>query len=335
MRTINLLLIGTVVVAGTTVAASDAAQTYPSGYDGLCEASAAASLVDGQPYFAVANDETGVIRIYERGDRRPLQSFTHSGVVTDIEAATRIGKRIYWLTSHSRTAAKPARLGKPAKPAQDKDERRLLFVTTVTAGANGGPPTLADGGEAKDLRPQIAEALHVKEADLKVSLEIEGLGATPEGSLLLGLRAPLIDGKAIVIEVTNPDALGSDRKQAGFSRVALLNLDGMGIRSLEQSGTGAHAYLISAAPVGDKGTGTPALFWWDGHNAVIKVHEIAMPGAVPRAIPEAMIVWSETDVQFLGDNGERDSSGGGTVGCDDKGDGPYEFPSLNIDPTRP
>jgi hypothetical protein len=95
-----------------------AASGEPQTYRGLCEASTAVFLDD--THFAVASDETNIIRIYTRGDtsvgtESDFQTTTGFDK-SDIEASARVGDRIYWLSSHSLNSQ-----------GEDKKKRKVFF----------------------------------------------------------------------------------------------------------------------------------------------------------------------------------------------------------------
>jgi len=69
-------------------------------------------------------------------------------------------------------------------------------------------------------------------SDKPGTLNIEGLAATPDGHLLIGFRTPTPQGKALVIPLLNPEAV-MEGAAASFGDAALLDLNGLGIRSLE------------------------------------------------------------------------------------------------------
>lgn len=294
-------------IAAPTALWAPGAAAEPTQYEGVCEASAAAILDDS--HFAVASDETERLTIYERGKAEPVSTHPLTDV-TDLEAAARIGDTIFWLTSHSFN-----------KDGEDKTKRKLLFATSV-----GDDPSLTDAGTVfRDLRATIASILGIDEATLAASLNIEGLAATPDGKLLVGLRAPLTeDGRARVVRIDNPFALvGLPAPAAGvapdsISPVSALKLGGRGIRSIELVGTGEHRFLIVAGPVQDHAAESQ-LYWWDGD----KSHDPVPGPAAPLAgiAPEALIAWDDHVVQVIGDNGDA---------CSDEKPGQRWFPSIDV-----
>jgi hypothetical protein len=293
------------LLLGTAAAALGAtpAEAQLRHYDGVCEASAA-SLIDAT-HFVVASDETETLTIYRRGNHpAPVSTFRHANV-SDLEASARIGNVIFWLTSHSFNNS-----------GEDKPKRKLLFATRIVA----GPALAAAGTEFRGLRTMIAGALGIPEAALAPQLNIEGLAATPEGDLLVGLRGPLTPGGAArVVRIRNPLALVGLAPAGVTARAELagsLNLGGRGIRSMERINlSGARRYLIVAGPVQDAGA-APLLFWWDGVGA-------ATPGPVAPLVglnPEALY-GNAAGVQILGDNGDA---------CSDEDAAPRWFHGLLV-----
>ena len=291
------------------------AAAAPSSYNEVCEASAAVAL--DSRHFVVASDDLEHLTLYERGNPAPRStvSLAGTGGVTDIEGAALVGDIIFWLTSHSYN-----------RDGQDRPKRRLLFATSI---ADGTPPSLA-GRPFRDLRARVAARLGIEEGALGPALNIEGLAATPQGNLLLGLRGPLRNGRAAVVRIDDPASLVglTPLRPVGpgdpVPPVTWLDLGGRGIRSIERVASGAHAYLIVAGPVGEPAGGDgPALFWWDGSSAT------ASPGpALPSlgVIPEALIVWRDGTLQLLGDNEANCSDGESDAAR------PARFPSVDITP---
>ena len=280
-------------VAQTSVAAKTEPVVH---YNGICEASAAAKL--DATHFVVASDDSALLRIYEHGKSAPIspnydaEKETGEGV-TDIEAAARIGDTIFWLTSHSFSKAKPD------KPAEDRPKRKRLFATFVR-----GHALSPVGRVYNDFRDRVLMALGADAKGIEPKLNIEGLAATPDNALLVGLRSPLQGTSAYVVRIGNPFPLlglpqpvgttGKSSRDAHY----VLPLGGRGIRSIERVGRGAHSYLIVAGASGEDQI-APTLFWWDGAgNAVIELPTASLANLAP----EAMIAWSEREVEIFADN---------------------------------
>ncbi|TGD95693.1 DUF3616 domain-containing protein [Methylobacterium nonmethylotrophicum] len=309
MRSDQLRLLGTVSLVLVTLASPAGAQVTE--YEKTCEVSAAATL--DERHFVVANDETGTLTVYDRARTEPVSRFELSPDITDIEGAARIGNTIFWLSSHSLT-----------KKGHDKPERKLLLATAVA----DGPGLSAVGVPFADLRRTLAGALAMDEATLSKDLNIEGLAATPDGGLLIGLRGPRTPaGKAIVVRLDDPFRLvGLGRPTSlpavkpGPTFVRELDLAGRGIRSMERVGDGARSYIVVADSEQDADP-DPLLFWWDGDGEVAPGPKI---GPLAGTVPEALVAWTQTQIQLFGDNGDR---------CTDKlkFKGRRYFPSQTID----
>ena len=96
-------------------------------FRGTSDASAAVAI--GQDMFIVADDENNVLRVYRAG-QGGMPAFTHDLTEfldidpehpeADIEGATKIDNRIYWITSHGRN-----------KDGKMRPNRYRLFATEI------------------------------------------------------------------------------------------------------------------------------------------------------------------------------------------------------------
>jgi hypothetical protein len=217
-------------------------------YSGMCEASTAEALDD--THFAVASDESNFIQVYRLGNAKPL---TDPGInvtdddKSDLEASAKVGKRIYWISSHSYNSS-----------GEDKKKRKTFFATDIVR--EGGAPTLkAFGAPYGKLRNQFPEFLQ----NMESQINIEGMAASPDDGLYIGFRAPLKDDKAIVLPLENADKVVADGKKPRFGEPMYLNLGKRGIRSIERVDLPDAKYLIVGGPVADGGTDFK-LFTWSG-----------------------------------------------------------------------
>jgi hypothetical protein len=244
-------------------------------FTGMCDASGAVPL--SSRLFVVADDEDNVLRMYdaERGGA-PLSEVDVSAALglpmkgkkqpkapeTDLEAATRLDDRAYWLTSHGRN-----------QKGKLKTERLLFFATTVPA--EDAALTLVGRGYDRLLEdlvraPQLAAfelaAAAQRAPRLPGGLNIEGLTATPEGRLLVGMRNPVPEGRALAVTIENPREIVDAGAPARFGPPIRLELEGRGIRALSWW----HGdYLIAAGSPGDGGESR--LYAWDGIGAPVHV----------------------------------------------------------------
>lgn len=278
-------------------------------YRGMCDASAAAAL--GEDLFVVANDERNQLKIYRRGvadavEVLDLSAFlgTKKNKESDLEGAAAIGERIYWISSHGRNKK------------GEVQERRCRFFATEAGKGNAKANGKANGQEHARLVPvgkpysgllddmiaadelkkyPIAQASGLMpEAD--GAFNIEGLAATPEGTLLIGLRNPAPEGKALVLHLLNPEQV-VEGERAAFGQAFELDLGGLAIRSMELVGL---AYMIVAGPPADHGEF--ALYRWSGTQGEAPqqlVHE-DFDGVRPEAL---FAIPGTRKVQILSDDG--------------------------------
>jgi hypothetical protein len=255
----------------------------PIVFEGMCDASGAVAL--GGDMFVVGDDEDNILRVYDaRRGGPPLKSVDLSPDLelptkkkppeADIEAATGLGSLSFWLTSHGRNSA-----GK-------KQPSRLRFFATEETDAGpkvvGHPYShllddlLADARLAPFGLTE-AEALAPKSPG---GLNIEGMTAMADGrSLLIGFRSPVPQGKALVVPVLNPTEVVREGTRARLGEPRLLDLGGLGIRSLSWW----HGrYLIISG--GTASESTSRLFTWrGGDDAPVAVSEVDLTGLNPEA----------------------------------------------------
>ena len=291
-------------------------------YRGPCDASAATAL--DADHFVVGDDEHNILHIYRRGQAQPvgradLSAFlaTVNGEEADIEGAAAVGTRIYWITSHARDAK-----------GRVRPDRHRFFATDVIP---GNPPTLKPAGQAyarllddllaaDTLAPYRLARAAQRTAEAEGGLNIEGLAATPEGTLLIGLRNPLHRGRALLIPLLNPGEL-IDGGRARFGAPVEINLDQRGIRSIERIGT---SYVIAAGPTAD--AGSFALFRWSGRagEAAAMITGIDLRDLRPEAL---FAIPGGKSVQVLSDDGGIRVGG---VECKKLPAGRQTFRSLTI-----
>ena len=276
----------------------------PQLHVGTCDASAAVALTE--TLFAVGSDEDSILRIYRNDQPGPaLEKVNLTAALkvdrkfpeTDLEGAARVGDRVYWITSHGRN-----------QDGEDRPSRRRFFATDLKVEGEqvrlqfvGASCTWLLSDLARD--PRYA-AFRLAQAGTRApkapgGLNIEGLCAATDGSLMIGFRNPVPDGQALVAPLLNPGAV-IEGHPARFGDPILLDLGGYGIRDLGMlDGQGV---IIAGAY---DGKGKQRLYVWGG------------AGQTPRRIeglrfrelnPEAVVLYPGNGprrIQILSDDGTR------------------------------
>ena len=273
-------------------------------FTGMCDASAAAAV--DHEHFIVGSDEDSILRVYSRVGGGPVDEFNLSEFLgvqkeTDLEGATQLGTRIFWISSHGRTAKGDA-----------APERQRLFATELMLAEGkielhpiGRPYTrlLEDLLREKRLTPyRLAEAALLAPKE-KGALNIEGLTATPDGHLLIGFRNPIRDGKALVVPLLNPDAV-IEGQRASFGEPIDLDLGGLGVRSI---GWHAGRYLIIAGSFGEGGR-SRLYDWKGGTDQPRLVKGVSFRGFNPEGIMFSG-AGAKAEYFVLSDDGTREIDG--------------------------
>ena len=229
-------------------------------FSGICDGSAAVMLDDDT--LLVAYDELNTLFAFPltggdytaHFDLDELLDLPSSAEI-DIEAATRVGDRIWWLGSHGLD-----------REARDVPNRRVLFATTVPSPGLQGLEILEPPQDLTDVllaSPAVRAVLNKvvrKRAPKAGGVNIEGLAATAEGGLLLGFRSPLsaakgLKGKAMMVHLL------PDGDRFSVQSVSWLDLGNRGVRDIIRHADG---YVLIAGSV--KSGGEFALYAWDGFS---------------------------------------------------------------------
>ena len=303
------LLSGLVLIAALGACGGDPGE--PLVFTGMCDASAAVAV--SKDLFAVANDEDNILRFYRLSQPgAPVQSVDLGPMIGtrhqpdkspefDLEGATRLGSRTFWITSHGRNAKGKFAPDRHKLFALEIKESGTRFQVKVSGRVYTGlvadlirEPRLARFGLAAASR---------KMPKSPGGLNLEALAATPEGHLLIGFRNPVPQGRALIVPLLNPIDL-IDGSPPAFGDPLLLDLGGLGVREI---GPAAAGYYIVAGAVDDEAE--PRLFFWPGGST--------QPEPAPRRLPlginpEAICFQDRTDkgdFLLLSDDGTRKING--------------------------
>ena len=259
-------------------------------YYGMSDASAAVAV--GEEMFVVADDEDNVLRVYKTNqtcfpvftyDLTKFLGTTLEYPEADIEGATMIGDRIYWITSHGRN-----------RDGKMRPSRYRFFATAVEV-QNRNITIHPIGMPCKTLIHSLLKAETMRQLGLegatrfdaanltkqerknlapkKSGLNIEGLCASADGrTIYIGFRNPRPYSKAIVVPLNNPKQVIEKQESPIFAEPLLWDLKGCGIRSMEYSHF-HKAYFIVAGPHNE---GAVALYRWSGQkdSSPVLVREI-------------------------------------------------------------
>lgn len=297
---------------------------------GSADASAAVDVGGG--YAVVADDESNVLRLYDRSrSGAPVRTWDFSSQLgvskeVDIEGATRIGNTIYWTGS----------LGNN-KDGEYKAPRNTVFTTTVSG--SGASAQLAYGRSYKKLREDLvawdkangnrygfAAGTAQGEAPKQIDgFNVEGLEFAPgsTSTAYLGFRAPLAPvvpgGKALVVPVTNFDQVLASGAKATFGAGVELDLGGLSVRDIRKNAAGQ--YLILAGSwAADDNSDPYALYQWDGVPGHAPVKRADLPTTDPGGweaiveVPDLTVAGAR--VQLITDSGSADLYGDGTEAKD-------------------
>jgi hypothetical protein len=167
--------------------------------------------------------------------------------VEDLEAITSSGNIVYAVTSHS--------LNKSHKRKSSR-EKLISFVY--------------DDGKMREFKiyDTLKDDLYKKYHDFFTNtifgiedISIEGLCFDEkDNSLLIGFRAPVVDGYAIVIGIKNPKEVMSGLQKPNFSKPFRLNLNGLGIRDMTYD-VKKGGYWIIAGGSSDRNFNFQLWFW--------------------------------------------------------------------------
>ena len=262
-------------------------------YYGACDASATVLLDENM--ILVADDEDNLLRLYSiKRKGLPIKTFPlnkflgltkSSHPEADIEACTRVGNLIYWITSHGRS-----------KKGKWRNSRYRLFATEFKK-ENGDYVFLPRGRPCVNLIDALIEYKHLglkknigqvgKNGDIFLApkengLNIEGLTSSPDGKIIyIGLRNPVPNNKALLIPLTNAEDVILKSAKPLLGDPIYLNLDKRGIRSVEYSSFHNKYFIIGGSIDNEMQS---ALYSWSGDKELLPKLLKLFPDMNPEAI---------------------------------------------------
>lgn len=155
--------------------------------------------------------------------------------------------------------------------------------------------------------PQLADAAGEARAKSDAGFNIEALEFHPDnGTLLIGFRSPLADGRALIATLLNADAVFDDDAAPRLAPALIaLDLGGDGLRSIGHVPALAGHLLISGPS--DRAERRFRLWFWrgPGHTAVQAVH---IDGLADLAHAEGIcsaVIGGQACVLIVSDDGDR------------------------------
>lgn len=188
-------------------------------------------------------------------------------LLNDLEGITSDGNFIYLITSHSQNKSGNAGRGRLALVRYQYDQGKLF-----------APRQIHDLKEAliNWLSPEMP---FLSAEDLWTSINLEGLSWSPQSkSLVIGFRAPVVNGKSLVMHIGEPGKLFEQQSAKGMNaNMSWLDLNNQGIRSLSWDDK-LNGYFIVT---GRKGLGHE-LWKWSGQNEAVATRITTQTEALPQ-----------------------------------------------------
>lgn len=221
-----------------TVAAACAAPAADR-LQGVCDGSAL--LVTGPGLVLTASDESNRVTLHDLGRSgqqvdaidldaalQALRDKSGGWKEADLEAVARLGDTLYWIGSHGNDRKGRAEPGRHRLLAT-----RVLSIRPLALRPLGAP-------QASLLQPllqrtdAVGQAVRAaaERAHLDGGIDIEGLAPASATSLWLGFRSPLVEGRALVVELLNPEGTTLRGEAPRLGEPLLLDLGGDGVRDL-------------------------------------------------------------------------------------------------------
>lgn len=275
---------------------------------GIYEPSAVQQLPDGR--FLVVEDEKkhplSLFTLNTDGSVRstPLEPGLFQGgddfwKLDDLEglAIDRAGF-IYALTSHSRDGDGDEKKSRDKLVRFRIDGERVVDSTVV----KGLKPALTAA------HPVLAHAAEIRDVKNSGGLNIEALEITPDKQhLLIGLRSPLLDKRAIIARVENPAAVfDTGAKPRISATLQMLDLGGNGIRGMSYI-PALGGYLIISGPVAREQIHFQLWFWNGQPDAPAR--RVTAPGVQGFEHAEGVssaVIDGKQRIMIVSDDGSRE-----------------------------
>ena len=321
------------ICCAASCAAQDESQEKILVFRGASDASAAVALAED--LIIVADDENNILRVYKTGGGAEIFSYDVSGFLAvesehpeaDIEGATKVGDRIFWIASHGRNKdgkLRPSRYRFFATDVKVRNGKVTIKPVgrpcTTLARRMVGAATMRNLGLEQATRlgaANLKKEQREKLAPKREGFNIEGLCASADGAMMyIGLRNPRAADKegragAIVARLENAGAVVEKGVLPVFAEPILWDLDGMGVRSMEYSAFHKAYFVIGGA---HDETAKFALYRWSGEPA--EHPELVRKLSLSDFGPEALAPFENSaPLLLLSDDGTLDIEVAGLAEC--------------------
>ena len=245
-------------------------------FNGVYEPSAVQQLPDGRILIAedepnhafsvLSIDKSGHLVEDEALDTRIITGFKRR--LNDLEALARDNEGfIYALTSHSRN-----------RKGQRSPDREHLMRFKIQGGDVLGLTSYNNLTQVLESDTKLHDLIRER-TKAEVSFEeinIEGMAFDPvKKRLVLGFRDPEFNNMALVAFISNPKDVFERNAQPEFDEVAILDIDGGGIRSLNYDPV-LKNYVIANEVKDENGQKFSQLWTWSG-NPTDEPQKISLP----------------------------------------------------------
>ena len=245
-------------------------------FNGVFEPSAVQQLPDGKLLIAedepnhafsiISIDKTGRFVEDEALDTRVITGFKRR--LSDLEALARDDEGfIYALTSHSRT-----------RKGNRSPDREHLMRFKIQDGNVLGLTSYDNLTQVLETDHKLHDLIRER-TKAEVSFEeinIEGMAFDPvKKRLVLGFRDPEFNNMALVAFISNPKDVFERNAKPEFDEVAVIDIDGGGIRSLNYDPV-LKTYVIANEVKDENGQKFSQLWTWSG-NPTDEPQKISLP----------------------------------------------------------
>ena len=245
-------------------------------FNGVFEPSAVQQLPDGKLLIAedepnhafsiISIDKTGRFIEDEALDTRVITGFKRR--LSDLEALARDDEGfIYALTSHSRT-----------RKGDRSPDREHLMRFKIQDGNMLGLTSYDNLTQVLETDHKLHDLIRER-TKVEVSFEeinIEGMAFDPvKKRLVLGFRDPEFNNMALVAFISNPKDVFERNAKPEFDEVAVIDIDGGGIRSLNYDPV-LKTYVIANEVKDENGQKFSQLWTWSG-NPTDEPQKISLP----------------------------------------------------------